>query len=154
MPLIFEIFVFRQHILVMLGHHVELLGDRPGDAIIHDLIAVKDLAHVLSEIAVLLEELWQSYGVGHCFAKRRVQVVDMCRIRTKAGQERGSRWSAEGLLTVGSAKDGTALPDSINVGCVSESVAEAAELWPKIVDSQKQNIPLGGGSFSPRLRDC
>ena len=82
--------------------------------------AVEDLAHALSEVAVVFEVLRDRDGVGERFAEMSFQIPDASGVGSASGQKRGAGRAANSLLTVGAIEGGSAGCDAVEVGGLEE----------------------------------
>ena len=104
---------------------------------------MEELAHPLRVIAVVLEVLRQRDSVGDPLAKMRPIAPDTGRVRSQSRQQAGTRRPANGLLTVGPQKDGSALRQPIDVWTLDVIPAVTAQLGPQVVDGNEKDVGPG-----------
>src|SRR4051794_31682787 len=110
---------------------------------------VEDLADAPGLVAVLFEELGQRDYVGHVSADEGLEVIDPDRLRPQARKQRGARRVAKGILTVRPIEAEAAAGEVVDIGRLDLRVAVAAELGPKIVDGDEEDVhALGCGAGS------
>ncbi len=101
---------------------------------------VEDLADAARVVAVLLEQLRQGHDVRVGLAEVGRQVGHAEGVGTQAGQQRGPRGVAEGLLGVGPVEPQPLPGESIDAGGPDDRVAVRAELDPKVVHGDEEDV--------------
>lgn len=129
--------VFGQHVgdVSVVGH-----GVCPGDRVKGAFFGMKDFAQSDDVVSTVFEELGKGDGVGEPFAEVCLEVVHTRVIGTKAGEQGGARGTAYRLLGVGPVEGDATGGKGIDVWRMCQRVAVAAEVGPKVVDEDEENI--------------
>ena len=99
-----------------------------------------DLADTFGVVTVVLEMLRERHGIGNRSTEMCFQVPYANRIGAQAGQQGESRWTANGLLAVGSGEKRTFFREFIEGRCDGDRVSVATQGRTQIVNADQEDI--------------
>lgn len=99
-----------------------------------------DLTDSLGAIAVRNEILRQGHRVGSRLAEISGQPIDAERLRTKARHQCMTRWSADGLVAIGSNEPQRAGREAVNVRGFRVGIAVTSQNGFEVVHANKKHV--------------